>query len=106
MSTHDVQAACRNCGRHHPREELDRLRWCEACRAVVVRRATLVGRIAGLLTALALLAWILTAIGPSPRFLVAWGILIASVYFFVYKLVQRVAFEAIRGMGVRRPPAD
>lgn len=102
----DRQVACRNCGRSYPADELDRARWCERCRAVVIRRATIAGRAVGLIASLGLLAWIMTTIGSNPRFLVAWGILLAAVYFFVYKLTQRVAFEIIRGMGVRRPPAE
>jgi hypothetical protein len=102
----DRQIACRNCGRTYGADQLDRARWCERCREVVIRRATLLGRALGLIAALALLAWVLTTIGSAPRFLVAWGILLAAVYFFVYKVTQRVAFEIIRGVGVRRPPAD
>ena len=102
----DRQLACRNCGRSYTLDELDRARWCERCRAVVIRRATILGRALGLVASLALLAWILTAVGASPRFLVAWGILVFAVYFFVYKVTQRVAFEIIRGIGVRRPPAE
>lgn len=91
---------CRNCGRPRPAEALDRLRWCESCRRVVVRRATLVGRLAGIAAALALIAWIALVIGPSSRFLMGWLVLVAAVYFFVYKLTQRVAFELIRARGV------
>lgn len=106
MMDPDRELTCRNCERRFPADEMDRLRWCDRCRAVVVRRATLVGRAVGLIAALALLAWILTAIGAAPRFLVAWAILLAAVYFFVYKLTQRVAFEIIRSIGVRPPPAE
>jgi hypothetical protein len=101
----DAEIACRNCGRTYPSDRLDRLRWCDLCRAVVVRRATIVGRLTGLVAAIGLMAWIIVVIGPSPRFIIAWGILLAAIYFFVYKLTQRVAFEIIRGRGVR-PPAD
>jgi hypothetical protein len=104
VSDADREAECRNCGRPHPRQDLDRLRWCGECRGIVVRRATLVGRIFGLLAAVGLLAWVVTGFGAAPRFMVAWLILVAAVYFFVYKLIQRVAFEIIRARGVRPRP--
>jgi DNA-directed RNA polymerase subunit RPC12/RpoP len=95
---------CRNCGRPYPGGQLDRRMWCPDCRRIVIRRATLVGRIVGLLTALGLAAWIFSMVGPSPRFLMAYLVMIVAAYFFLYKLSQRVAFEIIRGRGVPLPP--
>src|SRR5690606_20415530 len=95
---------CRNCGRERPAERLDRLRWCDLCRREVVRRASVVARIAAFIGTLLLVGWVVTVVGPSPRFLVGWLVLIAIVYFFVYKLTQRIAFEAIRSRGVPPPP--
>jgi hypothetical protein len=97
----DRPAACRNCGR--PSTRLDRQRWCDRCRREVVRRATVVARIAGVTGALLLMAWIVLFVGPTPRFLMGWLVLIAAVYFFLYKLTQRVAFEVVRGRGVPPP---
>lgn len=105
MTSPEQELACRNCGRRYPTERLDRLRWCDRCREIVVRRATIVGRLVGLLAAVGLLVWIVLMVGAAPRFMVVWGILIGAVYFFVYKLTQRVAFEIIRSRGVR-PQAD
>ena len=95
---------CRNCGRERPAERLDRLRWCDLCRREVVRRASVVARIAAFIGTLLLVGWVVTVVGPSPRFLVGWLVLIAIVYFFVYKLTQRIAFEVIRSRGVPPPP--
>jgi hypothetical protein len=69
----------------------------------VVSRATLIGRVVGLVVAAGLAVWIFSSVGPSPRFLVAYGIMILAAYFFLFKLVQRVAFEVIRGRGVPPP---
>ena len=69
----------------------------------MVRRATRIARLAAVLAALALLVWIGTVIGPAPRFVVLWGVLLVAVYYFVFKLTQRVAFEIIRGRGVPPP---
>ena len=105
MRREDRELECRNCARTYPGDRLDRQRWCDACRAIVVRRATVVGRVAGLLGALGLMTWIFTSFGTAPRFLVGWLALVAAAYFFLYTLVRRVAFEVIRGRGVK-PPGD
>jgi amino acid transporter len=99
--TSDRSATCRNCGRAATR--LDRQRWCDRCRREVVRRASRAARIVAIVAALLLMAWILLFVGPTPRFLMGWLVLIAAVYFFVYKLAQRVAFEVVRGRGVPPP---
>jgi hypothetical protein len=96
---------CRNCGRSYPADRLDRHRWCERCRAEVVRRATVVARVTALGGSLLLMIWILATVGTAPRFLVGWLALVAATYFFLYTLTRRVAFEVIRGRGVP-PPGD
>jgi DNA-directed RNA polymerase subunit RPC12/RpoP len=95
---------CRNCGRDFPGTRLDRRMWCPDCRKEVIRRATTIARLAGLVAALGLAAWIFTMLGPSPRFLVVYLVMIVAAYFFLYKMTQRVAFEIIRGRGVPPPP--
>jgi hypothetical protein len=95
--------ACRNCERPFPESRLDNRRWCPTCRAEVIRRASLVGRITGIVGALALMTWIFAAVGSAPRFLVGWLALVVAVYFFLAKLATRVAFEVIRGRGVPPP---
>jgi DNA-directed RNA polymerase subunit RPC12/RpoP len=95
---------CSNCQRPFPGNQLDRRMWCPDCRKVVIRRATLVAQAVGLLTALSLALWIYILLGPSPRFLVAYAIMVVAAYFFLFKLTQRVAFEIIRARGVPPPP--
>lgn len=77
--------------------------WCPECRREVIRRATRVARIIGLLTALSLALWIYSITGPAPRFLMAYVLMVVAAYFFLYKLTQRVAFEIIRARGVPPP---
>lgn len=103
MRQADRTLACRNCGRTYPGDRLDRHRWCERCRLEVVRRATLVARLIGIVGALALTIWVLASFGTASRFLAAWLALIAATYFFLYKLSRRIAFEVIRGRGVPPP---
>jgi hypothetical protein len=97
----DRELSCANCGRLRPEAELDRLRWCTSCRAVVIRRANLWAHSLGAIAALAAALWIFAGIGPSPRFpFVIWLVLIVAVYYFLMKIVRRIAFEVIRTRGV------
>lgn len=62
-------------------------------------------RIVGFIAALGLAFWIFSVVGASPRFTMAYVIMIVAAYFFLYKMTQRVAFEVIRSRGVP-PPVD
>jgi uncharacterized membrane protein YfcA len=97
--------ACPNCGREFPVSLLDKRLWCPDCRQAVIRRATIVGRLAGIVIAAALGIWIFSMVGIRPRFMMFYLLLVAAVYFFVYKVTQRVAFEFIRERGVPPPIA-
>ena len=98
--------ACRNCGRRVSRSSVDHGGWCPACRKEVVRRATLVARIVGMLGGLLVGLWVATVARPDSRLLMLWLLLIAAIYFLLYKLARRVAFEVIRSRGVRAPAED
>ena len=98
--------ACRNCGRRVSESAVDQDGWCPSCRKEVVRRATLVARVVGVLGALLVGLWVAAASRPDSRLLMLWLLLIAVVYFVLYKLARRVAFEVIRSRGVRAPVED
>lgn len=89
-----------------PSDDLDPNDWCDECRKQVVRRATLVGRLTGVLAAVAAAAVLFATVEIDPRFLAGWLVLVAAVHLFVYRLVRRVAFEYIRARGVPPPPED
>jgi len=99
------EEACRNCGRPYPAAELDRAGWCERCRRVVVRRASILARIAAAVAAVGILAVVLLVVQPV-RFVMVWLVLAGVLTFVVYKLAQRVAFEIIRSRGVPPPPPE
>jgi DNA-directed RNA polymerase subunit RPC12/RpoP len=103
ISWRESEFECSNCGRPFPGSKLDRRLWCPDCRAVVIRRATLAARIIAMGVSLLLAVWIVSVVGPAPRFLVMYVIMVVAAYFFLYKLTQRVAFEIIRGRGVPPP---
>lgn len=97
---------CANCRAIRTADELDQNDWCTACRREVVRRATTVGRVVGVLGALAVAAVLFATVDINPRFLAGWLVLIAGVHLFLYRLVRRVAFEMIRSRGVPPPPEN
>lgn len=98
--------ACRNCHRAYPAHRLDRYRWCDACRREVVRRATRAARVIAGVGSFVLAVWVALSIGSNSRFLIGWVVLVVAVWFVLYKLSQRVAFEVIRGRGVPPPPEE
>ena len=99
-----AQQPCRNCRQPRDETDLDAYGWCEACRAVIIRRATLAARFVAVLGASGFGIWVFSAAEPGPRSLIFWLVLIVAVYYVLYKLTQRVSFEIIRSRGVP-PPA-
>lgn len=96
-------AVCRNCARPFPAGELDAFAWCEDCRAVVIRRATVAAWIAVAVVAQVTALILFSLVTPDPRYLIVWIILILAVALATFKIAQRVAFEAIRSRGVPPP---
>ena len=98
------EAPCRNCRRPREATSLDQFGWCERCRGVVIRRATLAARLVAAL-GLAIAAYLVfSEIDPGPRSLIVWLVLLVAMYGLLYKVTQRVAFEMIRSRGVAPPP--
>ncbi|MGH7458938.1 MAG: hypothetical protein ACREKN_07650 [Longimicrobiaceae bacterium] len=76
--------------------------WCPACRAGVIRRASVWGRVVGIMVGGGFGAWIVFGVSPSRRFLIVWLALVAAAYWLSFKIGRRVAFEVVRSRGV--PP--
>ena len=106
VSPQESERPCKNCRRTFPESQLDPRFWCHDCRRVVIRRATWIARAVGLLVALPLAVWTVAAAGASHRFFILFVVLIMAAYFITYKVVQRVAFEAIRSRGVPPPKVE
>jgi len=100
------RSSCANCGRSRLATELDAERWCERCRREVVRRATVAAQILGGVGAAAMGLWIILVLRPGPRFMLVWVILAGFVYFILFTLTRRVAFEVFRSRGVHAPEED
>ena len=104
MNASESESRCANCRRSSPASALDADGWCEGCRKVVIRRATIAARAVALVAVL-LSGWLLFAvIQPGARSLILWILVLAGVCFVLYRLTRRVAFELVRARGVPPPP--
>lgn len=99
-------ATCGNCGREVPAASLDPEGWCAECRREVVRRATVIAHALGGIAAVLTGLWVVMVVEPGPTFVILWLLLVGLVYFVLYKIARRVAFEVIRSRGVRPPETD
>ncbi|HET8657347.1 MAG TPA: hypothetical protein VFL93_17600 [Longimicrobiaceae bacterium] len=97
-----AQARCRRCGRLVAEARLDPEHWCADCRAWVISRATPVGHVGGALGAIGLLVLLFLVVRARPGYLIVWLVLAALLYWFLFRLVRRVAFSVIRSHAARR----
>ena len=92
---------CRNCGRTVAGEKPDPHGLCQACRAEVVRRSTVLAVLPALLVA-ALYVWLLSLFDMwESRFVSVWIALGAGLAWFVFKVARRVLFDVVRSRGVK-----
>jgi hypothetical protein len=106
VSTEEPAFTCRNCGRLRTGEKPDNAGWCAACRAEVVRRATVPAWVATLVVAALLMLALWWAGAFYSRFVVMWLALAALAAFGAFKVARRVAFEIVRARGVTPPPGS
>lgn len=95
--------ACPNCRRPLREGEADNAGWCGTCRRTVVRRSTWSAHVVASLAAILALWLIVSTVRPAERTALIWLILLAGLYFVLFRLARRVAFELIRGRGVPPP---
>lgn len=106
MSDEEIrqEATCHNCRRPREATSLDQFGWCERCRRVVIRRATLAARVVAALGLGIGAFFVFSEVDPGPRSLILWLVLLLALYALLYKVTQRVAFEVVRSRGVAPPP--
>ncbi len=86
-----LEATCLLCLQTKPRQDLDRLLWCDACIAAAQARAASQSWVVGLAVGVALALWIWLYIQPSDMVIGGWiGTVVAAVY-----LSARVARELL-----------
>ncbi len=86
-----LEATCQLCLQTRPRQDLDRLLWCEACVADARARAVSKSWYVGLAVGLALALWIWLYVQPSDLVIGGWiGTVLAAFY-----VSARVASELL-----------
>ena len=96
-----LEATCLLCLETKPREDLDRLLWCDACKEAIQARAARRSWYVGLAVALVLALWIWLYIQPS-LLIGGWiGVVLSAFY-----LSARVAREVLYTVARMRSPAD
>jgi hypothetical protein len=99
---HALEETCRRCLQNKPRQELDRLLWCEACVAKVQARAVAQSWYFGLAVAVVLTLWIWLYIQPSNLVIGGWIGTVVGAFYVSARVVREVLYGVVR---MRRGPA-
>lgn len=91
------EVTCVRCLQVHPRDDLDRLLWCKACRERARRRAVRRGWIGGLVIAALLAAWIWLVVQPSPDLVLGgWIATVVAALWIGAKVVREIDYGVQR----------
>jgi hypothetical protein len=94
-----LEAACRRCRRVHPRQDLDRLLWCDACQEAAQARAARQGWYVGLVMGVALALWIWLYIQPSNLVIGGWVGTVLAAFYMSARLTREVLYGVQRVRG-------
>lgn len=90
------EVVCTRCGETRDSTDVDRMLWCDDCRAATKARANRVGALAGVLTAILLAWYVWTAIRPSDLVLGGWAACIVAGGWIASKITREVAYGIFR----------
>jgi hypothetical protein len=104
------EVTCVRCLEVRDTTAVDRLLWCEACRARARARAARLGWLAGLAGAALLAAWIWLVIEPTDLVLGGWIATVVAAAWIGSKVARELAYGAMRFRNRRAvdavPPAE
>jgi hypothetical protein len=90
------EVVCSVCGEVRDSTEVDRMLWCEGCRARARARAGRIGLTVGLAVAAALAAWIALAVRPSQMIAGAWIASVVAAGWLGAKMGREIAYGVYR----------
>ena len=90
------EVVCVVCGEVRDSTDVDRMLWCEQCRAEARARATRVGLYVGLAVAGALALWIALAVQPSRMIAGAWIASVVAAGWLGAKMGREIAYGVYR----------
>ena len=97
-----LEATCLLCLQTKPRQDVDRLLWCEECREAVQNRAAHRSWYAGLVVAVVLALWIWLYIQPTVL-IGPWVGTVLGAFYVSARVTREVLYTVAR---MRSPPAD
>ena len=87
------ELTCVRCLRTWHRTDLDRLLWCEECRAAARARSSRLGMIVGAVLAALLALWIWRGVEPSPDLVLGgWVATVVAAYWIGSKIARELAY--------------
>lgn len=99
-----LEAACQLCRRVHPRQDLDRLLWCEACQAAAQARAVGQSWYFGLAAGVALALWIWLYVQPSNMLIGGWIGTVVGAFYVTARVTREVLYGIARVRGEALDP--
>ncbi len=97
-----LEATCLICLQTTPRQDLDRLLWCDACREAAQARAASRSWYVGLAVAVVLVLWIWLYVQPSNLVIGGWIGTILGAFYVSARVTREVLYTVAR---MRSPPA-
>jgi hypothetical protein len=97
-----LEATCLLCLQTKPRQDLDRLLWCDACVADARSRAASRSWYVGLAVAVVLALWIWLYIQPSDLVIGGWIGTVVGAFYVSARVVREVLYAVAR---MRSSPA-
>ncbi len=94
-----LEATCLLCLQTKPRQDLDRLLWCDACIADTRARAVSQSWYAGLAVAVVLTLWIWLYIQPSDLVIGGWIGTVVGAFYVSARIVREVLYAMARIRG-------
>ncbi len=94
-----LEATCLLCLQTKPRQDLDRLLWCDACIADTRARAVSKSWYAGLAVAVVLTLWIWLYIQPSDLVIGGWIGTVVGAFYVSARIVREVLYAMARIRG-------
>ena len=94
-----LEATCLLCRQTKPRQDLDRLLWCDACIAETQARALSRSWYVGLAVAVVLALWIWLYIQPSDLVIGGWIATVVGAFYVGARVVREVLYAVARVRG-------
>ena len=91
-----LEATCQLCLQIKPRQDLDRLLWCDACRERAQARAAWRSWFIGLAVAVVLALWIWLYIQPSDLVIGGWMATVVGAFYVSARVAREVLYAVAR----------